>query len=401
MSRDYKKDQRERMPMIKALVALGLSYRHISQLISVSESSIANDIRSIGGADSFEDRPNSKKEIFTAIICKYAELVTTFLQSNEGLSDHENQLRNILAVVLEEDKILAFLKGVFMTMDCLHKPCYSPELHEYAELLSSLSQKKLLKESDPEENHDPLRYWQQYLCGVADESITAPCSRGEMEKDLAYRFSAEHRAGIMPVWPDEVKDVMDLVLRSLTPREEMVLRMQFGLGRPKLTLREIGSHFFVTPARIKDISAKARRKLLVSHRRKAFAIVVNPIGGSVERELKRRRLLEEDKRRRDELIKIAESGDPDEFFGRLLRRVDEWDMSIRTRHCLEWANITYVGQLVQMRDFDLLKVKNFGRKSLKEVKELLAEMGLHLSTKFDSPVKAALERGYELEEARK
>jgi DNA-directed RNA polymerase subunit alpha len=68
----------------------------------------------------------------------------------------------------------------------------------------------------------------------------------------------------------------------------------------------------------------------------------------------------------------------------LLRSVDELDLSVRAANCLQSANIKYIGDLVQKTEQEMLKTKNFGRKSLKEIKELLAEMGLTLGMKLDN-----------------
>ena len=58
--------------------------------------------------------------------------------------------------------------------------------------------------------------------------------------------------------------------------------------------------------------------------------------------------------------------------------VDELELSVRSANCLQNANIKYIGELVQKTEAEMLKTKNFGRKSLKEIKEILAEMGLQL-----------------------
>ncbi len=68
----------------------------------------------------------------------------------------------------------------------------------------------------------------------------------------------------------------------------------------------------------------------------------------------------------------------------LFRSVDELELSVRSANCLQNANITLIGELVQKSEQDMLKTKNFGRKSLKEIKEILATMGLGLGMKFDS-----------------
>jgi DNA-directed RNA polymerase subunit alpha len=68
----------------------------------------------------------------------------------------------------------------------------------------------------------------------------------------------------------------------------------------------------------------------------------------------------------------------------LFRSVDELELSVRSANCLQNANITLIGELVQKTEQDMLKTKNFGRKSLKEIKEILGTMGLQLGMKLDN-----------------
>lgn len=62
----------------------------------------------------------------------------------------------------------------------------------------------------------------------------------------------------------------------------------------------------------------------------------------------------------------------------LLRKVDELELSVRSANCLKNDNIIYIGDLVQKTEQEMLRTPNFGRKSLNEIKEVLAQMGLHL-----------------------
>jgi DNA-directed RNA polymerase subunit alpha len=74
----------------------------------------------------------------------------------------------------------------------------------------------------------------------------------------------------------------------------------------------------------------------------------------------------------------------------LFRSVDELELSVRSANCLQQANIKSIGDLVQKTEAEMLKTKNFGRKSLKEIKEILAEMGLSLGMKLENwPPKTA------------
>ena len=62
----------------------------------------------------------------------------------------------------------------------------------------------------------------------------------------------------------------------------------------------------------------------------------------------------------------------------LFRTVDELELSVRSMNCLQNANIRYIGELVQRTEAEMLKTKNFGRKSLKEIRDVLADMELEL-----------------------
>ncbi|PIP08701.1 MAG: DNA-directed RNA polymerase subunit alpha [Syntrophobacteraceae bacterium CG23_combo_of_CG06-09_8_20_14_all_50_8] len=67
----------------------------------------------------------------------------------------------------------------------------------------------------------------------------------------------------------------------------------------------------------------------------------------------------------------------------MLRHVDELELSVRSANCLKNAGIELIGELVQKTEADMLKTKNFGRKSLSEIKEVLAELGLRVDMKLD------------------
>jgi len=67
----------------------------------------------------------------------------------------------------------------------------------------------------------------------------------------------------------------------------------------------------------------------------------------------------------------------------LYRTVEDLELSVRSANCLKNANITYIGELVQRSEAEMLKTKNFGRKSLNEIKQLLEEMDLSLGMKIE------------------
>jgi len=79
-----------------------------------------------------------------------------------------------------------------------------------------------------------------------------------------------------------------------------------------------------------------------------------------------------------EEVVIKEESEEPEFNRNLLRKVDELELSVRSANCLKNDNIVYIGDLIQKTEAEMLRTPNFGRKSLNEIKEVLAQMGLHL-----------------------
>jgi DNA-directed RNA polymerase subunit alpha len=92
---------------------------------------------------------------------------------------------------------------------------------------------------------------------------------------------------------------------------------------------------------------------------------------------------DEDEEREEAPVEIPDQ-DREAWLEKLSRSVDEMELSVRSYNCLKNANIGTIGELVQKTEAEMLKTKNFGRKSLNEIKEILAEMGLSLGMKLDN-----------------
>jgi DNA-directed RNA polymerase subunit alpha len=89
----------------------------------------------------------------------------------------------------------------------------------------------------------------------------------------------------------------------------------------------------------------------------------------------------------------AKEGERQEFNDNLYRNVDELELSVRSANCLKNADIKFIGELVQKTEQEILMTKNFGRKSLNEIKEILACMGLKLGIRIDNfPSREDLDR---------
>jgi DNA-directed RNA polymerase subunit alpha len=90
-----------------------------------------------------------------------------------------------------------------------------------------------------------------------------------------------------------------------------------------------------------------------------------------------------------EIVAEIQTEKGSQFNPNLYRSVEELELSVRSANCLQNANIRYIYELVQKTEAEMLKTKNFGRKSLNEIKEILGEMGLGLGMKLDGFVPPA------------
>lgn len=97
---------------------------------------------------------------------------------------------------------------------------------------------------------------------------------------------------------------------------------------------------------------------------------------------------------------VHRAEEPEPLNPNLFKSVDELELSVRSANCLQNANIRFIGELVQRTEAEMLKTKNFGRKSLNEIKETLASMGLSLGTPIENlPQRKDLEKMREQREA--
>jgi DNA-directed RNA polymerase subunit alpha len=101
----------------------------------------------------------------------------------------------------------------------------------------------------------------------------------------------------------------------------------------------------------------------------------------------------------EEVVEHDETRPRAELNENLFRNVDELELSVRASNCLKTANIRSIADLVQKTEGELLKTKNFGKKSLNEIKTILGEMGLSLGMRLDPEeverLRSQYERSYE------
>lgn len=228
----------------------------------------------------------------------------------------------------------------------------------------------------------PTEVWEAYLVR-ADLVIT------ETTRDLIEGIIGEHCT----------HDVV-IMLNMLAPRD----------GSTGMTIEEIAQEFSVTRERVRQALTKALRVIGVQLRR-ALHIGATERGvdvtdaarilhiGEVEELHKQLHIAVARLAERTEMLvthgllsveKAAPEGIDvigEEAFAHLCKRMDELDLSVRTANCFSNANIEFIWQIVEKTEGELLKVKNFGSRSLNEIRDVLSELGLSLGMKIPAIVR--------------
>ena len=176
----------------------------------------------------------------------------------------------------------------------------------------------------------------------------------------------------VPMTPEEEGDLaerIDIVLHTLDPREAFLLRRRY-LRRPPTTLGDLATLLGVSSSRASQIEARALRKLRIRWR----ASHLRP-GISIERTLGAFR----GGAPAVPPAPVLEAADlPADLRPRLVMDIASLPLGVRARAVMDQLDLVFVGDLVRMTETQLLRCKNFGRKSLREVKDALAAYGLEL-----------------------
>ena len=153
-----------------------------------------------------------------------------------------------------------------------------------------------------------------------------------------------------------IKSKIEEDLSNLTEREREVLKMRSGLYYNKpYTLEEVGKELGVTRERIRQIEAKAIRKIYYYWQRKKRLQEFNQAN-----EISKEVITEAKKTKVNNMP------------------IEVLDLSVRSYNCLKRANINTVGELTLKTEKELMRIRNLGRKSLKEIIQKLEERGLYL-----------------------
>jgi|GEM_PF-2585087 len=385
----------ERWPAEKALFELGFTMEEVAHIIGWSSTTIRTDLRKRGGMKQlFPSRPTRPRD-------RYAKRFEAY--ANTQYEPISELWKNTILPALEAALCIAALEefehGLWAGVDAM----MFPDLVESAayNLLASLFGSTgrtvdLSSVLNPIGRKDMLG---KLLDQVASNSEASPGNLQEVKVLLtrAVRLHSDRRLLRAPM-PKGIEKEVEEALQSLTSRERFVTRHLSGFVGPRKTLSEVGALLELSRERIRQIEAKALRKLRARTGLKKFlGVCIEDLQERIKLQERELQIAAEDCAELRDAFEATSryiiehagaetlhslEGVPDIVtdISVYFRRMDEFELSVRSANCLQNAGIEYIYQIAEKTEIDFLKTRNFGRKSLNEIKELLAELGLKLGT---------------------
>jgi len=375
-----------RPEVVRTLASFGMTNEAIATATGWSDSQINTDIRAMGGRAAFMDTT-----VDAAV--HYQRAFRAYIRQDFGvwkkIADH---VLNALRAWLEFDRIEA---GIKVAESILKALADVPQDGTDVQKLWSWCF------GAHEEHHRPLTLMTQFVHIVETEEAAVPCSPEEVIALIVTNSANTYRKFVAPWLELEDSEAIMAAYSELDEREQHVVSHRFGLtmsgdvSREPKSYQEIGVLMSLSRERVRQLETRARQRL-------ATALKSNPrlqrfaearqqpgvqlvVSRALDRELGRR-LLSAENRISELETQIIEHGfqprgsvtGAGRWSEHLYKRFDELELSVRSRSCLENANLEYIYELVERTEAEWLKRKLFGRKAMNEIKEGLHELGLSL-----------------------
>jgi hypothetical protein len=380
--------RRDRRAAIRELVALGWSYDVIERLTSFSRKTIYDDVCAMGGMQAFPGRPSTSAQVFCATLRVYIETERT-QQCVAGV-DPTWYLR-LLSRWLGLSEAMATLHGIEAYQRMLARPSCASEHTGHVRLYLAL----LLETSEDQDKlkvHQAVEIaWRVYAGQLLDNRRSWPASRKEFMRDLQDMVVADRRERIWPSWSAADTALLDEAMATLGERTQRVVRGLYRIGSRRLSLNTLKTMSGVTTNpgvyRIRDAGLRALRSHEAFRRLSVFIQPIGVLKGQARRaedELNAAmvKIAELERTTSSLQVQLHDAGArvyvADQSNPYLARHVNTRGLSVYSANCLRVAGIEYIWQLVEKTDAEMLEIRRFGPKSLKEIKDVLMAIGLHL-----------------------
>lgn len=290
---------------------------------------------------------------------------------------------------LESTEILHFTAGILETLSELSLPACPPKYEQHADLLDALFEDKelLAKRSINRNPAGWLQWFREQHAEAMFESIE------QVQWVLSKNITNCYREHIMQFWPEMLFTRLDQAIESLRDRERNIICKRFGLqGHAKMTLQEIADEEKVGRVRIGQLEQKALVRLRNPRHRLSMSYWSTAQLGAAFFAVDT--LMEQNEKIRNAVDMLTDPAPEKNPILTLIfaTSVNTLTLSVRVTYCFMRTKIKTLADLVQKRESELLKLRNFGRKSLREVKDELALLNLSLGMTLDPLLVAAIEQ---------
>ncbi len=379
------------------LFNLGMTVQDVATALGLDSSSVYNDFNQLGGRDAFpipdlDSKSHSERRdiVYSLAFKMYAKIVMTPIDQVVERVTHDG-LIEALAAYLDIKYLHGIAEGVWSANRPRMFPVDSEEYQGYRELLRAVfgaRRSDLLRFLYHKKKMNGEGLFELYVKDVSRGK--KPPTRTNFSDSFALWAAEGFDHDVCMRFTEASIRLIESTFSTISPKEEKVIRMTFGIGCEKLTLKACGQELACNKERIRQIQAKALRKLRHPHRsRKLSWVTMNPenLADGFLAEMAEQHARLELPPNAPNAPSVEKQMDARNMTlgGVLEKSVEELELSVRTYYCLKNGNIQTVRELVQLSEAEFLRIRNTGRKSLNELKEVLSSLGrLRFGMKFDT-----------------
>ena len=377
-----------RQAVVRRLYRLGIHKAAIPRITGYNYQVVRLDLKG------YEPEERDESRAYANAFCDYAESVAkaaigAFVEEGIGNAKWYGE---VLERYLQKSEIFAFAHGTLIATHALTTPSFTPAQEPYVRLyLAMIGEPKLLnRRQSPKEILRNITFrFERYIMGIASETTPPPKDKWEIIRMLT--LGSNERDDIWPAWKQEWCDALDAFMTELSDRDRYIIRKLYGFEGSPVGTEKIAKNMGFSRAYIDRLSHEASDQMKKNDVFKLLACEAVPLGkigeaqSSLQKELGEALTMIEWLKQKPVVVSGMDVVEEDEevLNEHLFRRVDELELSVRAANCLENAGIEYIYQLVERSESEMLKTKNFGRKSLNEINEILSELGLQLGMKLN------------------
>jgi len=377
---------------VAELCRLGIPKKGIAIITGLTESIVGKYIGRMQIREKIKKGRPTGKAAFQNILSLYANIRTTCREDTIFMAGKRSISINVaLAQWIGEADILSDLCGVACTLRKLAVPHHTEE-QVYVVRLATVVFKwgnRALEIADPDV------VWRKILEGMQDiRPQNIPVSSEALKDEVLSQFITDHRDMIAPIWPSDINSIVQRALANIPLRMQIILALRYAMPASvisedgqstvegftkKPTLRNIGGLLNISRERVRQIEVDAILKL--RHPANPFNFLRQTTTQWITKTVRKIEWQE----KTTALESRQENASTPPRMETLLTPTAELKLSARAGNMLTAGEIHCIGDFVQKTEDEILEYRNFGRKSLNEVKEVLHEIdqSLELGMKLD------------------